>query len=261
MELLMQIWAAMVALFQALAVISLYLVVMHVLTTAGEFRASRRPSNRTETFDADADEIDANREFCSVIVGGRDRWLWEERIECDFQKVRRWIARLGGPNWLWSKRPAFSRADFERLLADWKTWEMPADLAEEMAEDYPEESPEERRNRVFVVDWFYGQYSVERAEDFMNRYTLIERFRADHREALIATPERILQPGGTDPVEPRDRFSPVFLEFILGGFAEPLFSRHVGKHLLVENRTEFRYDQTLAAFRAWLATQGRKYSQ
>ena len=37
MEIVTQIWAAVVALFQALAVISLYLVVMHVVTTASEY--------------------------------------------------------------------------------------------------------------------------------------------------------------------------------------------------------------------------------
>ena len=260
MELLMQIWAALVALFQALAVISLYLVVMHLLTTVSEYFGRRNATYHTEVSDEDADDDDLNRGFFFEILDARQVWFLKQRVEHTRLVVRWRIEHRWGPICLWTNHPSFSHADFERLPADWKTWEMPADLVEETAEEFPDHSPEERSDMTFLSAWFQDRYPIDQAEDYRHRYELIEEFQIKYHEVLLATPEHILQLGGNNPAEPRDRLSPEFLEFILGGFVEPWFRGRVGRHLLLESRSKFAYDHTLAAFRTWLVNQRGKYS-
>lgn len=260
METLIQIWEAVVALVQALAIIGVYLIVVHLVMTIGDYLNRREKSYAMDVPEMEIDEEeDVEREFKLDILDGRELWNMQERAAHMRLAVLMWIEEQWGPNCVWTRHPGFTRADFERLLEDWKHWVMPEEVAEEMAREFPERSAEESSDTMFILDWFYGHFPVEQAEDYLRRYELIEAFQTEHRQALLATHEQILQPGGADGTKPRDRLSPAFLDFILGGFVEPLFPGQVGHHLLLEQQGPCAYDQTLAAFRIWLAKQGRHH--
>lgn len=259
MQILMDFWLTLVALFQFLAVFILYLIAIHLLTTTAEFVSRRGTTYNMKVSEEEDEETeeDEGRRFFFEILDGYQFWIVKKRIEHTRLVMHAWLETRWGPNLGWTNRPGFSLADFEHLLADWKHWVMPPALAQEMERECPEKSPAECSDSAFLCGWFYDRYPVLQAEDYFHRFDLIVEFAAKYREQLLATPERILQAGGVGAGLPNERPSPAFLEFLLGGFIEPWFQGDVGRHLLLESRQPWACDQTLAAFRAWQNEPGR----
>ncbi len=257
----MDFWLTLVALFQFLAVFIIYLIAIHVLTTTAEFVSRRGTTYNMEVSGEDEEETDeenAGRRFSFELLDGYQFWLLQKRIEHTRLVIHAGLETRWGPNLWWTNRPRFSLADCEQLLADWKHWVMPAALAEEMARACPEKSPAECSESAFLCGWFYDRYPVLQAEDYFHRFDLIVEFAVQHRDQLLGTPERLLQPGAVGTRLPGERPSSAFLEFLLGGFIEPWFEGDVGRHLLLESRRPWAYDQTVAAFRAWQDKRGRR---
>ena len=92
--------------------------------------------------------------------------------------------------------------------------------------------------------------------DRLSRFVAVVNFLYAHREALLATPEKILAVSGSGENAFPTKVNALFLHFLLGGYEDPIIPGEEGWHPLQSPDKKFNCDTTLSAFREWLAAHG-----
>lgn len=270
MEIVIDVLAILVAVFQAVLLVVCYLVSAHLVSTAtaavrhkkwflevGASPKVRKTGWRVKLFRLPRYGQPEWDIFWDAVAHESKRMV-DFALKYPRRLERRRMFRPRGQTHGWTAYPEFSEKDFLRAAWHWRRWRMSKELAKQAEREFAEEDPEQVKLGYFVSEYFLDLYEQDKAIDYMYRFGALMKFHMDHLEALCATPEKIAQINHGKRTAGTIRFNPAFLKFVLGGFEDPLLPGHAATHPLADQYGNFMYEDTLAAFRAWSAERNKR---
>lgn len=199
----------------------------------------------------------------------RRSWYWEDiRVEAVHAledgiqtaryRLRRALHHKASGQVLWTGNASYTVDDFtadlemlRRTFGHWKTG---------MSFDEVFRSGEYGGwvLRETLSPFSLDRFGESRSWDYGHRFLIVLAFLSDNREALLATPEKLLSQAtaGTDAFP--FQFNPLFLEFLLGGFQDPVLPDQHAWHPLASSYEVFNYQQVLSVFREWMVERERR---
>ena len=192
-------------------------------------------------------------------------WDWEDlwfetvrKIEVKLQVLRRHLRRMilvrSRADTDWRHNPSYGVEDFLRDLQHLIEFQLEIGKSPSVADLLRGETPNRWGVLEIASEDALGYSAADpRAWDYRCRFVAVLEFLRTYRDSLIATPEKIVEKVDGEENDLPFQFDARFLEFLLGGFEDPILPAQEGWHPLLTPWSESPYEAILVTFRQWLA--------